>query len=385
MTEMTTTTDGARTDRDDIVVVLTGAGAPGASGIIKSLRSVDERDVTIVGVDMNPHAYGFALVDEAYVVPAGGDDDYVPRLLDIATDENADVVLPLTTAELEPLAAAQERFRAEGIEVTVSDPDALGAANDKGDLYEAVDEFGLPAAPTYRRVSSEADFLDAVRELGYPDDPVCFKRPVGSGMRGFRVLDPDRDRLDSLLNEKPTATTTTLDEIVPVLTSGEEFPELVVMEFLPGTEYSVDVLAMGDEVGPVVPRSRERTRAGISFEGTVERDEALIDAATEICRRLGLEYSVNLQFKYDGDGTPKLIEINPRVSGTIIMCVGAGVNFPYFAVKYALGEELPPVDVDWGTHMIRYWQEVFHSPDGTLFQVPGAEERAPIARGRRQR
>ncbi|MDS0295231.1 ATP-grasp domain-containing protein [Halogeometricum luteum] len=382
---MTTTTDDARTTMDDIVVLITGAGAPGASGIIKSLRSVDERDVTIVGVDMNSHAYGFALVDEAYVVPAGGDDDYVPRLLDVATDENVDIVLPLTTAELEPLAAAKERFRAEGIEVAVSDPDALAAANDKGDLYEAVGDFGLSAAPTYRRVASEAEFLDAVRELGYPENPVCFKRPVASGMRGFRVLDPDRDRLDSLLNEKPTAATTTLDEIVPVLSSGEEFPELVVMEFLPGAEYSVDVLAMGDEVGPVVPRSRERTRAGISFEGVVERNEDLIDAATEICRRLGLEYSVNLQFKYDADGTPKLLEINPRVSGTIIMCVGAGANFPYFAVKHALGEDIPPVDVDWGTRMIRYWQEVFHSPDGTLFHVTGENDRAPVVRGRGQR
>ena len=75
----------------------------------------------------------------------------------------------------------------------------------------------------------------------------------------------------------------------------------------------------------------------------------------------------------------KVIEINPRVSGTIVMCVGAGANLPYLGVKYALGEPIPPVDVEWGTRMVRYWQELFRAPDGTNFHLePGRSE--PLTR-----
>ncbi|APE95102.1 ATP-grasp domain-containing protein [Halodesulfurarchaeum formicicum] len=353
-------------DYEDVTILMTGAGAPGASGIIRSLRSVDERAIRIVGVDMDPDAYGFGLVDEHYTVPAGSDEEYVRRIADIATVEDVDVVLPLTTDELQPLAADRDAVPAT---VMVSDPEGLRAANDKAALYDFLATNGFDAAPDFRRVADEASFVEAVEALGYPDRPVCFKPTVASGMRGFRVLDEGTDRVTRLLDEKPGEAVTTLEEVRPVLSEADPFPDLVVMEYLPGEEYSVDLLAMDDEVGPVVPRTRSRTRAGITFQGIVEDNEPLIEEATAISKQLGLEYNINLQFKYDADGTPKIIEINPRVSGTIIMCVGAGANLPYLGVKYALDESIPPVDVRWGTQMTRYWNELFRSPDGRTFHV----------------
>ena len=38
---------------ENITVLITGASAPGAPGIIKSLRLPDEREIRIIGVDMN--------------------------------------------------------------------------------------------------------------------------------------------------------------------------------------------------------------------------------------------------------------------------------------------------------------------------------------------
>jgi carbamoyl-phosphate synthase large subunit len=353
-------------DDADCTVLMTGAGAPGAAGILKSLRTTAERTFHVVGVDMNDDAYGFALVDEHATVPAGKADEYVPRMADIAARVDADVILPLTTAEIEPLSAARETF--DGT-VMVSRQESLAVANDKGQLYEFLDQEGFDVAPAYHRVDTETEFLAAVDALGYPEQPVCFKPPVASGMRGFRVLRADANRLDRFLRSKPESPVTTLEAVRPILSSGASFPELIVMEYLPGEEYSVDALAMGDTVGPVIPRSRRRTRAGISFAGTVDRREELIEAATAICNRLGLRYNINLQFKYDAEGQPKVIEINPRVAGTIVMCAGAGVNLPYLGVKHALGESIPPVEIQWGTRMARYWQEVFRTPEGEPYHL----------------
>lgn len=359
---------------DDVTVLMTGAGAPGAWGIVRSLRATDERTVHIIGTDMDPDAYGFALVDEAYRVPPGTEPEFVPRIAELVSEADVDVVLPLTTDELQPLAEHREEISAS---IMVSAADRLSVANDKAALYEFLESNGFDSAPEFRQVSDEASFVEAVAELGYPETPVCFKPTVASGGRGFRVLDGDADRLTRLLDEKPGAAVTTLDEVRPVLASADPFPELVVMEYLPGEEYSVDVLAMGDTVGPVVPRTRSQTRAGITFRGVVEQNDPLIEEAGDICRALGLEYNVNLQFKFDADGDPKLIEINPRVSGTIVMCVGAGANMPYLGLKHALGESLPPVDVQWGTWMARYWDEVFRAPSGESFHVEDMPARPP--------
>ncbi|NHN43175.1 ATP-grasp domain-containing protein [Halorubellus sp. JP-L1] len=353
-------------DRDPITVVMTGAGAPGASGIVRSLRGAPDREVEVVGVDMDANAYGFALVDDHDVVPPGDDPEFVEELAAVVDRVDADVVLPLVTAELQPLAENRDRIDAT---VMVSEAERLAVANDKAALYGFLGDEGFASAPEFRLVESREAFVDAVGALGYPDEPVCFKPPVGSGSRGFRVLDERGDDLQRFLEEKPDVATTTLDDVLPVLDSGDSFPALAVMEYLPGEEYSVDVLATDDGAHAVVPRSRSRTRAGISFEGTIERREDLIEEAAAICEGLGLEYNVNLQFKYAADGTPKVIEINPRVSGTIVLCVGAGANLPYLAVTHALDEPLPEVDVAWGTSMVRYWDEVFTSPDGDRYHV----------------
>lgn len=369
MSDSTVPSDASATEPGtDARLLMTGAGAPGASGILRSLEC-STLDLGVVGVDMDPDAYGFALVDESYTVPAGTDDAYLERIRELVDREAIDVVLPLTTAELGPLSRAKAEFADHGVAVMVSDPDALETANDKGFLYAFLEERGFDAAPDFERVDSREAFVEAASHLGYPDRPVCFKRPVASGMRGFRVLDPTVDRADILLTEKPHSAVTTLEDVLVVLEEAESFPELVVMEYLPGPEYSVDVVSTGAEVPVVVPRSRERTRAGISFAGTVEENDELIAAAREITATLGLEYNANLQFRYDADGVPKLIEINPRVSGTIVMCTGAGANMPALGVKHALGLDPDPPEVAWGTSMRRFWQEVFEGPDGGRFRL----------------
>jgi len=56
------------------------------------------------------------------------------------------------------------------------------------------------------------------------------------------------------------------------------------------------------------------------------------------------------------------------------MGVAAGANMPYLAVKHALGESLPSVDVQWGTRMVRYWQELFRTPDGEPYHFGSTAE-----------
>ena len=52
--------------------------------------------------------------------------------------------------------------------------------------------------------------------------------------------------------------------------------------------------------------------------------------------------------------------MNPRVTATIILYAGAGMNFPYLRVKQLLGEELPKIELKYGTKLVRkYWDVLF--------------------------
>lgn len=342
-----------------VTVIITGAGAPGAPGVIKSLRANGERDLRVVGVDASNEAVGFKIADAGHQIPLANAPDFIDKLLEIAVAEKADVILPLVTRELEMLSLSKDKFQHEGVIVSVSDYQHLKIANNKGKLLTYMKDKGLPV-PGFSIVRSKETFVKAVKELGYPDEPICFKPVQANGCRGFRIIDSKINRYKLLFEMKPTSTYITMDDILSIFDETPSFPELIVMEYLPGEEYSVDLLVNHGTPIYTIPRRRDAMSAGISIKGEIVNENDVIRYCNEIVKSLQLHGNIGIQVKRDQKNIPLILEINPRIQGTIVHCTGAGVNLPYYAVKMALHEDIPQVNVKWNTKMIRYWNEVFY-------------------------
>lgn len=347
-----------------IRVFITGAGAPGAPGIIKSLKKVAERKIEILGGDANlGNSVGVGLLDKVYQIPFAGSPDFIEKVLSICILEKVDVIIPLVTRELFVFASNKELFIRNGISVSVSDSEPLNIANNKFLLMKYCRDNNIPV-PDFHLVKTINEFKEAANLLGYPKKKICFKPPVSNGLRGFRIIDDGQDRLNSLLNEKPNNIYIGLEEFLSICDSAAFFPELIVMEYLPGDEYSVDVLVDNGKFLSAIPRSRDHIKMGISFVGTVVKDNEIIDYSRKIVEGLKLNGNIGLQFKRDKNGIPKIIESNPRVQGTIVLCSAAGENMVYEAVKIAFGEKPEIPEINWGVKMIRFWDELFLDSNG---------------------
>jgi carbamoyl-phosphate synthase large subunit len=217
------------------------------------------------------------------------------------------------------------------------------------------------SVPAYRVVQDIQQFKSAVEELSHSGKRVCFKPSVSNGGRGFRIISDDYDELDLLLNHKPESIYMRFEEAVRVLSLGR-FPEILVSEWLPGEEYSVDCLANHGTTLVAIPRVRLKMINGISVEGMFVNDKTIIDYCTAIIKELELHGNIGIQVKRSSSGEYQVIEINPRVQGTISAALGAGVNLPVLAVKQELGLPINAEDlqVKWGTRFSRYWSEVFY-------------------------
>jgi carbamoyl-phosphate synthase large subunit len=309
-------------------VLVTASGAPGAAALLRALRENGERPVRLVGCDMNERSIGRFVCDAFHRVPTGSDSGFADAILDVCRREGVDVVLPESSNDLLELARARPRFEDEGVVVMVSRPDAIQRSNDKGAFYELLDRIGAPA-PAWRRVHGGDEFRRAAEDLGYPDRAVCFKPAVEKGGRGFRILDPTVDRAYQLLHERPGALAMRLEDVLALLpeTGGDE---LLVMEFLSGTEKAIDGIAEGGRVLLAHPKTREAIRAGLAmFFRTLEDDE-LMETGRRIVAGLGLDhfFSVNLVENV-------VIELNPRISSWVYQ---EDLNMPYLGLKHALGE-----------------------------------------------
>jgi carbamoyl-phosphate synthase large subunit len=308
-----------------VTVLVSAAGAPGTAALLRGLRENGEREVRLIGTDMSERSVGRHLCDAFHLVPAGADPSFADAILDVVEREHVDVVLPQSSFDLEGLAEHRDRFP---VPVLVSSPDAIHRSNDKAETYAFLHRLGLPA-PAYRRVNGAGEVEQAARELGYPDQPVCFKPVFSSGSRGFRILDPTVDRAHQLLNERPGSVAMRLEEAVELLPT-EGGPDLLVMELATGGERTIDGIADGHRVVLGHPKTREAMRAGLAMYFVTLDDPALMEVAEAIVAELQIEWFFNIQLVGDF-----VIEINPRISTVVYQ---EDLNLPYLGIRRALGE-----------------------------------------------
>jgi hypothetical protein len=113
---------------------------------------------------------------------------------------------------------------------------------------------------------------------------------------------------------------------------------LLVHELLPGPEYTVDCLS-GLDGGLMFANVRVRGQVarGISVGTTGLCHADIKDSVRRIAARLPLRGPWFAQFKEARDGTPTLLEVNARVSGSMTLTRLSGVNIPLIAVFMFMG------------------------------------------------
>lgn len=339
-------------------ILLTGAGAPGGPGIIKALKSYPL--LMITAADANPEASGRFLCENFELIPKASDPDFIDVILRICEEKQINIIFPLVTKELFHFAKNKTRFQALGIKVIVSDEEPLNLANNKRKLYEHLQSHQI-AVPEFYKVNTVAEFKEAASKLDYPHKPFCFKPSVGNGSRGFRIVSRSVDEFDLLFHHKPNVTFMSFEKAIEILES-QSFPELLVTEYLPGEEYTVDTIIKNGKPFIILPRLRSQMRDGISIGGTFVNEPEIINYCKQIIESIPLHGPIGIQVKKAVDGSFKILEVNPRIQGTSVAAMGLKINLPLIAVMQEFDMEIDfmPTEIAWGTKFLRYYEEVFY-------------------------
>jgi carbamoyl-phosphate synthase large subunit len=345
---------------DSVTVLLTCVGGVISPSQIDSLRSNPEgRPLKIVGTDMTVPCIGQHLVDKFYQVPYGDTQAYAERLADICRRESVDVVFPASHEEAMALVKAKPVFDDLGVKLAVSKREVLELAFDKRRAYQKLVDSGLPC-PSFRFVKNIREFEDAAAELGIGEKKVVMKPILTRGGRGARILTKE-SMAGCLLNQKPGYLEANYDEMVRTLSQLEEtaFPELVLTEYLPGKILSVDFLARDGKALIIVPKVRIFGNASQTIIGMVKRDKCVEDSIARISEVFGFDYNVNIEMGCNEAGVPLPFDFNPRIAASVAFCSAAGANLIYYALKMALGEDVPKVEVKDRVMMLRYFKEFY--------------------------
>ena len=304
-------------------VLVPGASAPAGINTIKSLKMA-KFSGTIVATDSDPLSPGFRMTPDHAVMPlAVREEEFVGKLCEVVQEKKVDVLMPSSGHDIYPYSKYRGRLDELGAVPVVSDPENLETCRDKLKTFNFLaDKFALPFTTTDPK---------KVREF-----PMIAKPRFGKGSRDVIKIE---------------------DEATLRYVDGK-FKEMIFQEFLPGLEYTVDVLSDLDTKPLLaVPRIRLQTKEGISTKGKVVHHPALQEECKKIAEAVGIRGPCCIQMKESREKELKLVEINPRMGGGTIFSALAGANLPAMIVDMVRGNEIKIPDFSEIT-VVRYFEEI---------------------------
>lgn len=241
-------------------------------------------------------------------IPFIGDQGFVSAINRVVDEYSIDYIYPAHDSVCLYLAEHRAEIKAD---VVCSELETVKICRSKLDTYKYFnDENFIPCV---------YDSIDAVA-----DYPVFVKPSVGQGSVGAKKID-NIAQLELVLAENK---------------------DLIICEYLPGTEYSVDCFTdRFGELRVVKLRDRERIRAGISVRSMeITVDAQIKDIALKINSKLKFSGAWFFQVKKNSKGQYLLMEISPRIPGTMGLSRNMGINFPLLTLFDMWGYDIDIID-----------------------------------------
>lgn len=230
--------------------------------------------------------------------------DFVDHLNKVIDQYHIDYVYPAHDSVVLKLTEEQDKIHAK---VITSSIDTVSICRSKSKTYEFFEgESFLPKV--YSDINEVSQY------------PVFIKPSVGQGSVGAQKINNAAEYKNATQN-------------------GEEY---VICEYLPGCEYTIDCFTdINGKLRVAKMRQRERIRAGIAVRSRViEAGNAILEIAERINSKLSFNGAWFFQLKKNLLGEFKLLEISPRIPGTMGVSRNLGINFPLLTIYNNLGYDV---------------------------------------------
>lgn len=285
----------------------------------------------IIATDCSELAPALYEADKHFIVPKMESDGYLDEILSICKENDVKAVLSLIDPELSLLARHRQAFLDIGTIPIVSDYDVVELCFDKYLMFEYLVRSGFKTVKSY--IDKEVFYADV--NNGIIDFPV-FVKPV-KGSASINI---------SKVNTK---------EEIELLFS--RFDNLMIQEFMDGTEYGVDVYIdmISNEAVAMFIKEKIKMRAGETDKSISIKDDQLFELIKEFTQKSGFKGIIDIDIFKTNDQY-YISEVNPRFGGGYPHAYEAGVNIPGMIINNINGNTNVNVigNYDEGTCMLKY-------------------------------
>lgn len=299
------------------VVLITGIGGDISQGVATILRE-RRPDLRLIGVDTHAQHGGRLFVDHFALVPRAIEANYVQSIKAVVKEHGVGAVIPMSEPELGVTLPFSELI--PGVKWITAGDRVVKAGLDKLQTMRSLANIGV-LVPWTLPVSKG-------RPISYP---CIFKGRFGSGSRAVFTVVNDEDA-NYLVNR---------------------YPDAIFQEMLEPADREVTCAVYRRADGQVSSLLMLRRLTG-GFTGwakVIKHDEAS-RMCEVIAQGLDLRGSMNIQLRLTDRG-PRVFEINPRFSSTVLMRHRIGFSDVLWALEEAEGRYVNFPSIAEGQIMVR--------------------------------
>ena len=304
-------------------VLVPGAAGPAGVNTIKSLKMA-RFGGKIIATDSSKLSAGFFMASAHVVMPNIIDEvNYMTKLEEVINNHNIEVLMPSSGYDIQLYSKYRKQIEELGAKPVVSDLESMEICYDKMITFQKLnDKFDMPFTTT-----------DPNK---IPEFPIIAKPRREKGGYDTMVIENENGLIQAT----------------------SKFHDMIFQEYLPGEEYTIDVLSDLNKKPLVsVPRIRLETKGGISTKGKVIHDTQIEQICMNVADFIGIRGPCCIQMKEAKNGRLKLVEVNPRMGGGTIFATLAGVNFPALILDMVQEKEIIKPSFS-ETTVIRYFEEI---------------------------
>ena len=297
-------------------ILITCIGGTLAMDNVIALKKDPQLDLLIVGVDAGIPNFSLSFLDHFYTVPNGNAPDYLNEIIRICEKHNVKLVIPGSDDEAYSLAMGQEELAKKGIQISCCSVKNYKLIANKANTYSFLAKHNLKV-PEYRLVTPEDNLDEIFQSIKDQSQSFVLKKKQTRGGRGTYFLESDTDPIPKILRNGQREIKLSKKDVSFSLFNKLVDDGCIIMEVLSPIAYDVDVFAQKGEVKNLLIRERVNP-CGIPFKGSISREEDDIKKyVVSVCDALQIDGLLDFDFMRDKNNEIQLLEINPRMSGSI--------------------------------------------------------------------
>ena len=243
--------------------------------------------------------------DEFYLESPMKSDEYLEWSIQFCKEHSIDVFF--CKRHMSIISQNVSKFKDIGVKVVVENFSNISLFESKMDTLKFFKKNNICKVSEMFLVKIRDDFVDYYNYLKENYGCVCCKLDVDEGGQSFKKI---------ICKEKDIRTLTDFqglsiyeEDFFNIVDSADSFPNMILMPYLAGTEYSIDCYNTKNGL-VAVPRYKLSNRIT-----RIENNPKLIEIANKFQKCANLESAYNIQIREDEKGTPFLLEVNTRLSG----------------------------------------------------------------------